>query len=69
MGRTPVAEAVGGLLADARVPHAVLDLDRLSNSRPAPPGDRFNFGVLLRNLRSIVGTTSMPEPRASCRPV
>lgn len=55
VGKTTVAEAVGGLLADARVPHAVLDLDWLSNSWPVPPGDRFDFGVLLRNLRSIAG--------------
>lgn len=55
VGKTTVAEAVGGLLADAGVPHAVLDLDWLSNSWPAPPGDRFNFSMLLRNLRSVAG--------------
>ncbi|ROQ63653.1 AAA domain-containing protein [Streptomyces sp. 840.1] len=53
VGKTTVAEAVGDLLADAGVPHAVLDLDSLRQSWPAPPGDRFNFGVLLRNVRSI----------------
>ncbi|MFD8813676.1 AAA family ATPase [Streptomyces sp. NPDC059627] len=55
VGKTTIAEAVGDLLADAGVPHAVLDLDWLSNSWPAPPGDRFNFGMLLRNLRSVAG--------------
>ncbi|MDG4863533.1 AAA family ATPase [Streptomyces sp. T-3] len=55
VGKTTVAEAVGDLLADAGVSHAVLDLDWLSKSWPAPPGDRFNFGMLLRNLRSIAG--------------
>ncbi|MGW2959330.1 AAA family ATPase [Streptomyces sp. NPDC001220] len=55
VGKTTVAEAVGDLLADAGVSHAVLDLDWLSNSWPAPPGDRFNFGMLLRNLRSVAG--------------
>ncbi|MFK0158559.1 AAA family ATPase [Streptomyces sp. NPDC090499] len=52
VGKTTVAAAVGGLLAEAGVPHAVLDLDWLSQSWPPPPGDRFNFGMLLRNLRS-----------------
>ncbi|MFF7336801.1 hypothetical protein ACFZAT_05610 [Streptomyces sp. NPDC008163] len=53
VGKTSVAEAVGDLLADAGAPHAVLDLDWLRKSWPAPPGDRFNFGLLLRNLRSV----------------
>jgi chloramphenicol 3-O-phosphotransferase len=55
VGKTAVAEAVGDLLADVGVCHAVLDLDWLRKSWPAPPGDRFNFGMLLRNLRSIAG--------------
>ncbi|MEW1887893.1 MULTISPECIES: AAA family ATPase [unclassified Streptomyces] len=55
VGKTSVAEAVGDLLADAGVSHAVLDLDWLRKSWPAPPGDRFNFGLLLRNVRSIAG--------------
>ncbi|WP_406445532.1 AAA family ATPase [Streptomyces sp. NBC_00631] len=53
VGKTTVAEAVGDLLADAGVPHAVLDLDWLRKSWPAPRGDRFNFRMLMRNLRSI----------------
>jgi hypothetical protein len=55
-GKTTVAERVGDLLADASVPHAVIDLDHLCRSWPAPPGDRFNLGVRLRNLRSVAGT-------------
>ncbi|MEU6895530.1 AAA family ATPase [Streptomyces sp. NPDC046557] len=55
VGKTTVAEALGDLLADAGVPHAVVDLDWLRKSWPAPPGDRFNFGMLLRNLRSVTG--------------
>ncbi|MFD8922623.1 hypothetical protein ACFV0Y_33105 [Streptomyces sp. NPDC059569] len=55
VGKTTVADAVGDLLAEAGTPHAVLDLDRLRQSWPTPPGDRFNFGMLLRNLRSIAG--------------
>ncbi|GAA2113092.1 hypothetical protein [Streptomyces synnematoformans] len=53
VGKTSVAESVGGLLADAGIPNAVIDLDWLRRSWPAPPGDRFNFGVMLRNLRSM----------------
>ncbi|MFJ4915270.1 AAA family ATPase [Streptomyces sp. NPDC088726] len=53
VGKTTVAEAVGDLLADAGISHAVLDLDSLRQSWPAPPGDRFNFGLLLRNVRSV----------------
>ncbi|MFJ9350947.1 AAA family ATPase [Streptomyces sp. NPDC101237] len=55
VGKTTVAEAVGDLLADAGLPHAVLDLDWLRRSWPAPSGDRFNFEMLLRNLQSIAG--------------
>ncbi|MFB7531841.1 hypothetical protein ACFC0C_27105 [Streptomyces sp. NPDC056178] len=55
VGKTSVAESVGGLLADADIPHAVIDLDWLRQSWPTPSGDRFNFCMMLRNLRSITG--------------
>ncbi|MFE6020841.1 hypothetical protein ACFQ6O_30220 [Streptomyces sp. NPDC056441] len=55
VGKTSVAEAVGDLLTDARMPNAVIDLDWLRQSWPAPSGDRFNFGMMLRNLRSVSG--------------
>ncbi|MFJ2899043.1 hypothetical protein ACIO87_29675 [Streptomyces sp. NPDC087218] len=55
VGKTTVAEAVGDLLADAGIPHAVIDLDWLRKSWPTPPGDRFNFGMLLRNLQAVTG--------------
>lgn len=55
VGKTSVAEGVGGLLTDAGVPNAVIDLDWLSQSWPTPAGDRFNTGMMLRNLRSIAG--------------
>ncbi|MCC3769538.1 hypothetical protein [Streptomyces sp. UNOC14_S4] len=35
------------------MPHAVMDLDRLCQSWPAPEGDPFNFALLLRNLRAL----------------
>lgn len=55
VGKTSVADAVGDRLTAADVPHAVIDLDRLSHSWPRPRDDPFNFGMLLRNLRSVAG--------------
>ncbi|MFJ2744261.1 AAA family ATPase [Streptomyces sp. NPDC087440] len=55
VGKTTVAENLGDLLADAGVPHAVRDLDRLCQSWPAPPDDRFNAALTARNLRSVAG--------------
>lgn len=52
-GKTSVADAVGELLTDTGVPHAVIDMDALRRAWPPPPGDRFNTAVLLRNLRSV----------------
>ncbi|MFE7168658.1 hypothetical protein [Streptomyces sp. NPDC057616] len=56
VGKTSVAEAAGNLLADAEIPHAVMDLDWLCNSWPRPAGDPFNFGMVLRNLRLVAGS-------------
>ncbi|SCK29769.1 hypothetical protein H181DRAFT_02351 [Streptomyces sp. WMMB 714] len=55
VGKTSVAETVGGLLTDAGIPNAVIDLDWLRQSWPSPPGDRFNVTMMLRNLRSVAG--------------
>ncbi|MFW5417932.1 ATP-binding protein [Nocardiopsis sp. CNT-189] len=52
-GKTSTAEAAGGLLAEAGIAHAVIDLDELCRFWPAPAGDRFNFGLLMRNLRCV----------------
>ncbi|MEY9969033.1 adenylylsulfate kinase [Streptacidiphilus sp. MAP12-16] len=52
-GKTSAAYAAGTLLAHAGIPNAVIDLDWLRRSWPAPPNDRFNFGLLLRNLRCV----------------
>ena len=38
----PDAEMVGGVLTEAGVPNAVIDLDWLRRSWPSPSGDRFN---------------------------
>lgn len=52
-GKTTVAEAIGELLVDRGVPHALVDLDQLRLSWPPPCGDRFNHAMELRNLRSV----------------
>lgn len=53
-GKTTVAEAVGARLAEAKVPHAVIDLDWLSACWPAPADDPFHFELQLRNLQALV---------------
>ncbi|MFJ7250713.1 hypothetical protein ACIQWA_39565 [Kitasatospora sp. NPDC098652] len=53
VGKTSAADLLGDLLADAGLPHAVMDLDRLCQAWPAPHGDPFNSGLLLRNLRAL----------------
>ncbi|WP_116209483.1 hypothetical protein [Streptomyces olivoreticuli] len=53
VGKTSAADLLGDLLSDAGVPHAVMDLDRLCQSWPAPEDDPFNSGLLLRNLRAL----------------
>ncbi|MGN9780686.1 adenylyl-sulfate kinase [Nonomuraea sp. ZG12] len=52
-GKTATADALGGLLADAGIPNAVVDLDWLRRSWPSPPGDPFNTAMTLRNLRDV----------------
>jgi len=53
VGKTTVAEAVGDLLAAAKVPHAVIDLDCLRHSWPSPADDPFNLALELRNLSAV----------------
>ena len=52
-GKTSVAAAVGDLLRERGVPHAVVDLDALRQAWPAPEGDRFNMTILLSNLHAV----------------
>jgi predicted kinase len=55
-GKTTVAEQAGRLLAKAQVAHAVVDLDWLARAWPAPPEDRFNLALRLRNLTAMSRT-------------
>ncbi len=80
-GKTTTADAAGALLAEAGTPHAVIDLDELCRFWPAPAGDRFNFGLLMRNLRCVAaghreagarmlilaGVVETPEELRRCR--
>ncbi|GAA1651820.1 AAA family ATPase [Actinoplanes couchii] len=52
-GKTTVAEAIGDLLTEQRVPHAVIDLDWLRRAWPSPPDDRFHHALTIRNLRAV----------------
>ncbi|MFJ5988375.1 AAA family ATPase [Lentzea sp. NPDC092896] len=53
VGKTTVAEAVAADLAAFGRPVAVVDLDWLSNCRPAPADDPFQLELQLRNLRAV----------------
>ena len=53
VGKTTVAFEVSALLEAAGVAHAVVDMDALRSCHPAPPGDRFNEALGLRNLAAI----------------
>lgn len=52
-GKTAAADAAGDLLAEAGVPHAVIDVDWLRRSWPSPAGDPFNSAITLRNLAAV----------------
>lgn len=53
-GKTSSGEAVFDLLSAAKTPSAVIDFDWLTAAYPAPAGDRFNFSLGIKNLRSII---------------
>jgi hypothetical protein len=53
VGKTSTAHEIGGRLARAGVPHAVVDLDALASSYPPPPNDPFNARMAYRNLASV----------------
>ena len=53
VGKTTIAGDISALLADAGIPHACVDVDALRDAWPAPPGDRINTALGLRNLAAI----------------
>ncbi|MCZ9884513.1 AAA family ATPase [Arthrobacter sp. B2a2-09] len=54
-GKTTTGEALHWLLADDGISNAVIDLDALRRSWPAPSTDRFNHELELRNLQAVAG--------------
>jgi predicted kinase len=52
-GKTTVGYAIGDRLAAAGTPHAVIDLDAIRQSWPAPPDDPFNNRIELGNLAAM----------------
>ncbi|UKA59754.1 hypothetical protein [Arthrobacter sp. FW306-2-2C-D06B] len=54
-GKTTTGEALHWLLADDGISNAVIDLDELRRSWPAPSTDRFNHELELRNLQAVAG--------------
>ncbi|WP_427017068.1 AAA family ATPase [Pseudarthrobacter sp. P1] len=54
-GKTTTGETLHRLLADDGIGNAMIDLDQLRRSWPAPPTDRFNHELELRNLQSVAG--------------
>lgn len=52
-GKTTTAYAIGDLLRERGLAHAVIDLDELHRLWPAPAGDGFNQQVELANLAAV----------------
>jgi chloramphenicol 3-O-phosphotransferase len=53
VGKTSVASALSDLLNDHGLAHAVVDMDWLRWCNPAPPHDRFNETLGLKNLALV----------------
>ncbi|MDE3111720.1 MAG: hypothetical protein KGK34_02135 [Chloroflexota bacterium] len=54
VGKTTVAEQMGYLLLDAKIPHANIDFDRLTACYPRPADDdRWGTKLGLRNLAAL----------------
>ncbi|MBT2555555.1 AAA family ATPase [Arthrobacter sp. ISL-5] len=52
-GKTTTGEALHRILAEDGISNAIIDLDQLRRSWPAPPTDRFNHELELRNLQAV----------------
>lgn len=52
-GKTTTAYAIGEVLRTRNVPHAIIDMDALSEAWPAPEDDRFNSRVAFANLSAV----------------
>ncbi len=52
-GKTSVATAISGLLDEAGIAHALVDMDALRGCSPAPVDDPFHIQLGLRNLAAV----------------
>ncbi|MDO4067166.1 hypothetical protein [Clavibacter michiganensis] len=52
-GKTTTMHALGALLAERRIPHALVDMDAVRLLRPAPRTDPFQQELALRNLGDL----------------
>lgn len=52
-GKTSTASAIGAVLEERRIPHAVIDIDQLSVRWPSPADDPFDFRLTLANVVSV----------------
>lgn len=52
-GKTTTMDAVGAILRDAKVEHALVDLDGISRRWPPPHDDPFNTRVAYLNLAAL----------------
>lgn len=53
VGKSTVADEASGLLSDANIAHALVDLARIGACWPAPPDDPWNERLVHRNLACI----------------
>jgi hypothetical protein len=52
-GKTTTMHALGALLAERGIPHALVDMDAIRLSHPASPADPFQQELALRNLGDL----------------
>src|SRR5687767_2659899 len=53
VGKTTIALEASNLLQEAKMPHAVIDLDTLSWCYPAPDDDYYRTSLALQNLADV----------------
>ena len=53
IGKSATLQALGAVLAERRVPHALVDFDFLSLAWPPPADDPFNLRLGIRNLTDV----------------
>lgn len=54
VGKSTTADAIGAVLTERGIPHAVIDLDTLRRAWPAPSDDPFHEVLQFANLEDVV---------------